>query len=192
MTELKVGDSFPEGVAFSYAPITPENSEITSCGIPQKFDASEGKPPNSPISFPNLHLVIGRTRDSHPAEFKKKKVVLVSVPGAFTPTCSVSHIPSYIQNADKLKAQGVDQIVVIAFNDAWVMSAWGKANGIKDDFIIFACDTDAKFSKSIGWTAGERTARYAIVIDHGKVTYAAKEEGRGIEKSGAEAVLAKL
>ena len=136
MTELKVGDSFPEGVAFSYAPITPESSEITSCGIPQKFDASEGKPPTSPVSFPNLHLVIGRTRDSHPAEFKKKKVVLVSVPGAFTPTCSVSHIPSYIQNADKLKAQGVDQIVVIAFNDAWVMSAWGKANGIKDEFIV--------------------------------------------------------
>lgn len=110
MAELKVGDTFPEGVSFSYAPLTPENSEITSCGIPQKYDAS--------------------------AEFKKKKVVLVSVPGAFTPTCSVAHIPSFIENEKKLKAQGVDQVVVIAFNDAWVMSAWGKANGVKDDFIV--------------------------------------------------------
>lgn len=69
-------------------------------------------------------------------EFKNKKVVLVSVPGAFTPTCQVSHIPSYINNKEKLKAQGIDQVVVIAYNDAWVMSAWGKANNIKDDFIV--------------------------------------------------------
>ncbi|KAL6866446.1 peroxiredoxin type-2 [Amphichorda felina] len=169
MSELKVGDSFPEGIAFSYVPPTPENSDITSCGIPQKFDASE--------------------------EFKKKKVVLVSVPGAFTPTCSAAHVPSYINNADKLKAQGVDQVVVIAYNDAFVMSAWGKANHIKDEFITpktFASDPETNFSKSIGWTAGDRTARYAIVIDHGKVTYAAKEPGPGIENSGAEAVLSKL
>jgi alkyl hydroperoxide reductase 1 len=71
-----------------------------------------------------------------PSEFKNKKVVIVSVPGAFTPTCSVSHIPSFIENADKLKAKGVDQVVVIAYNDAWVMSAWGKSNGIKDDWIV--------------------------------------------------------
>merc|ERR1712000_305880 len=166
MSELKVGDTFPEGVSFSYAPLTPENSEITACGIPQKFDASK--------------------------EFKNKKVVLVSVPGAFTPTCQVSHVPSYIKNADALKAKGIDQVVFIAFNDAWVMSAWGKANNIKDDFIIFASDTGAAFSKSIGWTAGERTARYALVIDHGKVVYAAKEAGGGVEVSGSEGVLAKL
>jgi len=167
MAELKVGDTFPEGVSFSYVPVSSDNSDITSCGIPQKYDASK--------------------------EFKNKKVVLVSVPGAFTPTCQVSHIPSYINNKEKLKAQGVDQVVVVAFNDAWVMSAWGKANGVKDDFIVFACDPEIQFSKSIGWFAGERTARYAIVVDHGKVTYAAKEEAKGsIELSGAEAVLAKL
>lgn len=110
MAALKTGDTFPEGVSLSYVPLTPDNSEITSCGIPQKYDAS--------------------------AEFKNKKVVLVSVPGAFTPTCSVSHVPSFIENKEKLKAQGVDHVVVIAFNDAWVMSAWGKANGVKDDFIV--------------------------------------------------------
>merc|ERR1712000_570380 len=140
MAELKVGDTFPEGVSFSYVPVSSDNSDITSCGIPQKYDASK--------------------------EFKNK---------------------------EKLKAQGVDQVVVVAFNDAWVMSAWGKANGVKDDFIVFACDPEIQFSKSIGWFAGERTARYAIVVDHGKVTYAAKEEAKGsIELSGAEAVLAKL
>ncbi|KAG5924921.1 hypothetical protein E4U42_004524 [Claviceps africana] len=70
------------------------------------------------------------------------------------------------------------------------MSAWGKANGLKDDFIIFA--DDSGFSKSIGWTLGERTARFAVAVDHGKVIYADKEEGGGIEKSSAEAVLPKL
>jgi alkyl hydroperoxide reductase 1 len=167
MTTLKVGDSFPEGIAFTYVPYTPENGDITSCGVPQKFDASQ--------------------------EFKNKKVVIVAVPGAFTPTCQASHLPSYINNKEKLKAQGVDQVVVIAFNDAWVMSAWGKANGISDDFFIFANDTDIKFSTAIGWTAGERTARYAIVVDHGKVTYAELETEKGsIAKSGADAVIAKL
>lgn len=69
-------------------------------------------------------------------EFKNKKVVLVAVPGAFTPTCQVAHIPSYTSNIDKLKSKGVDQVVVIASNDAFVMSAWGKANNVKDDFIV--------------------------------------------------------
>jgi alkyl hydroperoxide reductase 1 len=166
MSELKVGDSFPEDVAFQYIPYSPETSEVTSCGIPTKFNASQ--------------------------EFKNKKVVLVSVPGAFTPTCQVAHIPSFILNKDKLKAKGIDQVVVIAYNDPFVMSAWGKANNIQDDFIIFATDGEVKFSKSLGWLKGERTARYAIVVDHGKVVYAAKEDGPGIDVSGAEPVLANL
>jgi alkyl hydroperoxide reductase 1 len=60
----------------------------------------------------------------------------VAVPGAFTPTCQVAHISSYTKNLDKLKAKGVDEIVVIASNDIWVMAAWGKANGVKDDSIV--------------------------------------------------------
>ncbi|KAG6299049.1 hypothetical protein E4U09_000261 [Claviceps aff. purpurea] len=162
MAGLKVGDSFPEGVKFTH--IVPSGDDILTCGIPGPYDAS--------------------------AEFKNKKVVIVAVPGAFTPTCQASHLPSYIKNREALKAKGVDQVIVIACNDAFVMSAWGKANGIKDDFIIFA--DDSGFSKSIGWTMGERTARYAIAVDHGKVVYADKESGSGIEKSGAEAVLASL
>jgi len=81
---------------------------------------------------------------------------------------------------------------VIAFNDAWVMSAWSKANGVKNDDILFFSDPGAKFSQSIGWTKGERTARYALVIDHGKVTYAELEPAGDVTVSGAEAVLAKL
>ncbi|KAM4065080.1 redoxin domain-containing protein [Hirsutella rhossiliensis] len=166
MPELKVGASFPDDVAFTYIPPSPER-DIKVCGIPQKYDASK--------------------------EFKSKKVILVSVPGAFTPTCQASHLPSYLDNKAKLKAKGVDHVVVIAYNDAYVMSAWGKANGVTDDFVIFASDADAKFSKSIGWTLGERTARYAIAVDHGKVVYASQDDdAKSIDQSGAEAVLGKL
>jgi len=69
-------------------------------------------------------------------EFSSKKVVLVSVPGAFTPTCQEQHVVSYIQNLDKLKAKGIDQVVFIAYNDQWVMSAWGRANGVTTDDIV--------------------------------------------------------
>ena len=62
------------------------------------------------------------------------------------------------------------------YNDAWVMSAWGKANGVRDDDILFLSDSDAKFSKSIGLTNGPRLARYAIALDHGKVVYIGKDE----------------
>lgn len=70
------------------------------------------------------------------AEFQDKKVVLVAVPGAFTPTCQEQHITSYLAKLDELKAKGVDTVIFIAYNDAFVMSAWGKANGIKDESIV--------------------------------------------------------
>ncbi|KAI1275425.1 putative peroxiredoxin-5 [Xylaria sp. FL0933] len=166
MSALKAGDTFPEGVKFLYVKPTPETSDVLACGIPAPFDAS--------------------------AEFANKKAVLVSVPGAFTPTCQANHITGYIKKLSELKAKGVDTIVVIAFNDPFVQAAWGKANGIKDESIIFATDNDAAFSKSLGWTLGPRTARYAIIVDHGKVVYAEKEPGTDVSVSGVDAVLAKL
>ncbi|KAJ6779935.1 hypothetical protein PWT90_05356 [Aphanocladium album] len=167
MSALKAGDSFPDDVVFGWVPPTPENKDITACGVPTKFPAS--------------------------SQFKNKKVILVSVPGAFTPTCQANHIPSFTGKIAELKAKGVDQIVVIASNDPWVMSAWGKANNIHDEFIIFASDDECKFSKSIGWLAAPtRTGRYAIVIDHGKVTYAELEPAGGVTVSGADAILPKL
>ncbi|PWY92316.1 Redoxin [Aspergillus heteromorphus CBS 117.55] len=164
---LKAGDSFPSDVVFKYIPWTEESGEITACGIPINFNASK--------------------------EWADKKVVLFSVPGAFTPTCSVNHVPGYIQNIQQLKSKGVQTIAVIASNDPYVMSAWGKANKVTGDEFLFLSDPDAKFSESIGWANAGRTGRYAIVIDHGKVTYAEIETKKGaVEVSGADAVLAHL
>ncbi|KAL7620977.1 peroxiredoxin type-2 [Parahypoxylon ruwenzoriense] len=165
MSALKAGDAFPEGVTFTYIPYTPETAAVTACGVPIKYEASK--------------------------EFKDKKVVIVSVPGAFTPTCQNTHIQGYIEKLPQLKAAGVDQVLVISYNDAFVQSAWAKANGVKDK-IIFASDDGAPFSTSIGWTLGPRTARYAIVVDHGKVVYAEKEPAKEVSVSGVDAVLAKL
>ncbi|KAL1890744.1 peroxiredoxin type-2 [Sporothrix stenoceras] len=166
MSGLKVGDAFPEGVVFQYVPPTGE-LDIKACGIAVPYKASE--------------------------EFKNKKAVIVSVPGAFTPTCQEQHIVSYLQNREALKAKGVDQVIVLASNDHWVMAAWGKANGVADDSILFVTDVDAEFSKSIGWANGPRTGRYAIIVDNGKVVYAeADTVPKSIANSGAEAVLARL
>jgi peroxiredoxin len=103
--------------------------------------------------------------------------------GAFTPGCSEKHLPSYIRNYNELKNKGIDVIAVIAYNDAHVMAAWGKANNVKGDDILFLSDTGNKFSESIGWTNGPRLARYALVIDKGIVTYAAKDNKGEVDVS---------
>ncbi|KAJ5223168.1 uncharacterized protein N7469_009408 [Penicillium citrinum] len=169
MAALKPGDTFPTDVVFKYIPWTEESDDITACGIPINYDASK--------------------------EWANKKVVLFSVPGAFTPTCSVNHVPGYIQNLPKLREKGVDIVAVVAFNDPFVMSAWGKANKVQNNEILFLSDPEAKFSKSIGWAdnASGRTGRYAIVIDHGKIKYADIETEKGaVKKSSADTVLASL
>jgi len=113
-------------------------------------------------------------------EFSGKKVVLVSVPGAFTPGCQAFHIPPYLQNIEKLAGKGVDLVVVIASNDAWVMSAWGKVNGVKGDAkTLFMSDTKTFFSKEYGWAAGmgDRNGRWAMIIEKdGSVSYAENEK----------------
>ena len=167
MAPLKVGDSLPEGVKFEWAPIT--DADPTACGRPQEYDASK--------------------------EWAGKKVVLVSVPGAFTPGCQAYHLPPYIQKLGELKSKGVDVVAVIASNDSWVMNAWGKVNGVKGDDILFLSDTKTFFSKNHGWAAGmgDRNGRWAMVIDNGKITYAENESNPGeVTVSGAESVLAKL
>lgn len=116
-------------------------------------------------------------------EWKDKKVVLFAVPGAFSPGCSARHLPPYIEKLQEIKGKGVDVVAVLAYNDAWVMSAWGKANGVKNDEILFMSDPETKFSKRIGWVLGERTARYAMIVDHGKIVYAEKEPGREVTVS---------
>jgi hypothetical protein len=155
MATLKAGDSLPSDVVFSYIPYTEESSEITACGIPINYNAAKGLSPSfppsiSPSSPPSVHSTLSRSHitplllsaltrtklTQGTIEWANKKVVLFSVPGAFTPGCSVKHLPGYIQNLSAIKAKGVDIVAVIAYNDAFVMSAWSKANGIKNDDIV--------------------------------------------------------
>ncbi|KAJ9635467.1 Rab proteins geranylgeranyltransferase component A [Coniosporium tulheliwenetii] len=168
MAPLKAGDKFPSGVKFEWAPIT--DDDPTSCGRPQEYDADK--------------------------EFAGKKVVLISVPGAFTPSCQAYHLPPYIQKYDELKSKDVDIVAVIASNDCWVMCAWGKINNVKDDRILFLADTKTKFSENYGWAAGmgDRNGRWAMIIEKdGTVSYAENEsDPRQVTVSGADAVLSKF
>jgi alkyl hydroperoxide reductase 1 len=170
---LSAGNEFPKGVNFHYVPFVPEQKDVLACGIPIGYNVDK--------------------------ELAGKKVVIVAVPGAFTPTCTANHIPPYINKAAEFKAKGVDQIIVLSANDPFVQAAWGKALGNKDNYVIFAADGNAAFSKSIGYSLdltdkgfGLRTGRYALIIDNGKVTYAEAEPGADVTVSSAEAVLAKL
>jgi len=130
--------------------------------------------------------------------FTGKKVVLFAVPGAFTPTCSAKHLPGFVQNAAALKAKGVDSIVCLSVNDAFVMGAWGKDQGVGDDIVMLA-DGSAAFTKAIGLELdlvprgmGVRSQRFALVAENGKVTHLAVEAPGGFDVSRAEAVLAAL
>jgi len=129
--------------------------------------------------------------------FGGKKVVLFALPGAFTPTCSASHLPGFVANADKLKAKGVDEIVCLSVNDAWVMDAWGKAQNA--DEIHMVADGSANFTQAVGLeldrTAagmGMRSRRYAMVVEDGVVTALHIEEPGKFETSSAEAILSIL
>lgn len=125
------------------------------------------------------------------------KVVLFAVPGAFTPGCSKVHLPGFVENADELKAKGVDTIACIAVNDAWVMQAWGESQGVGDKILMLA-DGSADFAEAMGLVLdasgaglGTRSKRYAAVIDNGVVT-SLDVDDRGIEVSSCSAVLGKL
>lgn len=128
--------------------------------------------------------------------FANKKVVLFAVPGAFTPTCSVSHLPGYVVAADDLKAKGVDAIICLSVNDAFVMNAWGSAQNAEN--LMMLADGDGSYTKLLGLgmeTAGFggfRSQRYAIIIDNGVVTSLHVEKPKEFEVSKAEAILKQL
>lgn len=122
-----------------------------------------------------------------------KKTVIFALPGAFTPGCSMAHLPSFIINADKIKEKGVDNIVCLAVNDAFVMSAWGKTQNAEE--IIMAADGSATYTKALGLeldlTAhgmGERSQRYAMLVENGEVKYLGIDTTE-IKASAAEAIL---
>jgi len=130
--------------------------------------------------------------------FGKGKVVLFSVPGAFTPTCSAKHLPGFVEQADALKAKGVDSIVCLAVNDVFVMNAWGKSASVGDK-IVMAADGNGEFTTALGleldatgFGMGKRGQRFALVTDDG-VVRALHVEGPGEFKvSSAEYVLSQL
>jgi len=128
--------------------------------------------------------------------FPGKKVVLFAVPGAFTPGCTITHLPGFVVLADKIKAKGVDSIVCLAVNDAFVMGAWGKSQNAEE--IIMAADGSGKYTAALGLELdltemglGKRSKRYAMIVDDGKVTYLGVD-AKAIEQSSAETVLAQL
>lgn len=107
--------------------------------------------------------------------FKGKKVVLFSVPGAFTPTCSSKHLPSYVTNYDKIKAQGVDTIACMAVNDPFVMDAWGKSQNVGNKVLMLA-DGNGEYAKALGleldgskFGLGNRGKRFSMVVNNGTV-----------------------
>ena len=127
--------------------------------------------------------------------FKGKKVVLFALPGAFTPTCSAKHLPGFVQNADQIKAKGVDTIACLSVNDAFVMNAWGKDQKVGDKVTMLA-DGNADFSKAVGLTMdgtgygmGTRAQRYAMVVQDGVVKALNVEAPGAFEVSSAESIL---
>lgn len=129
---------------------------------------------------------------------KGKKVVLFAVPGAFTPTCSLKHLPGFIEKADELRSKGVDTIACVSVNDAFVMDAWGKSVGA-DGKVLMLADGSAVFTKAVGAELdltdkglGVRSRRFAMLVDDGVVKVLNLEEGGAFTVSGAEDILAAL
>lgn len=123
-----------------------------------------------------------------------KTVVIFGVPGAFTPTCSLKHLPTFVEQADDLRAKGVDLIAVHSVNDPYVLNMWNKDQGSEDIYTI--ADWDASLTKALGTEAdmsatglGLRTKRYGLIAKDGEITYF---EVGGLEVSGADAILAAL
>jgi peroxiredoxin len=131
---------------------------------------------------------------------KGKKVVLLAVPGAFTPTCSQKHLPGFVEKADELKAKGVDTIACVSVNDAFVMRAWGENLNVGDKVLLLA-DGLQEFTKALGVTLdlsdkpvglGVRSRRYALLAEDGVVKVLNLEEGGAFTVSSAEDILKAL
>lgn len=127
--------------------------------------------------------------------FAGKKVVLVSVPGAFTPTCSMNHLPGFVDQAAQLRDKGVDTIACMAVNDVFVMDAWGKDRGVGDDVMMLA-DGNGEYARALGlemdgtgFGMGMRGQRFAVVVDDGIAAHVAVEAPGQFEVSKADAIL---
>jgi peroxiredoxin len=129
---------------------------------------------------------------------KGKTVALFAVPGAFTPTCSAKHLPSFANNAEALKAKGVDQIVCLSVNDPFVMKAWADKNEV-GEAVFMLPDGNATLTKALGlemdgsgYGLGTRSQRFALIAKDGVVTHLGVEKPGAFEVSSGEAILAAL
>jgi glutaredoxin/glutathione-dependent peroxiredoxin len=130
--------------------------------------------------------------------FKGKKVVLFSVPGAFTPTCDAKHLPGFVQSADQLKGKGVDTVACMAVNDVFVMNAWGKHSNVGDKVLMLA-DGNGDYAKALGleldgrgFGMGTRGQRFAIIVDDGVAKQVNIEAPGQFKVSAAEHILGQL
>jgi peroxiredoxin len=130
--------------------------------------------------------------------FSGRKVVLFAVPGAFTPTCSMNHLPGFVQKTEAIKAKGVDTIACVAVNDVHVMNAWSKHSGC-DGKIAMLSDGNGEFARKLGLEfdltqagMGKRSKRYSMIVDDGVVRSLNVEDKPGVNVSGAETVLDQL
>lgn len=130
--------------------------------------------------------------------FAGKKVVLFAVPGAFTPTCSAKHLPGFIEKADEIRKKGVDDIICMSVNDAFVMKAWGEDRGAGDKVRLVA-DGNGDLTKALGLEFdgsgigfGLRSQRFAAIVENGVVKQLAVDAGGKFEVSSAEAILKAL
>ena len=151
--------------------------------------------------LPDVPLTIASTDGPKPTTsaeyFAGKRVALFAVPGAFTPTCSARHLPSYVEKAQDLKGQGVDEIACISVNDAFVMAAWNDRDGSKD--ITMIADGNGLLAKAVGlemdaskFGMGQRSQRYSMVVNDGVVEQLNIEEPGDYRVSGAEHMLEQL
>ena len=148
-------------------------------------------------TLPALPLQEGAITNTHDAStlFKGKKGILFAVPGAFTPGCSLTHLPSFLNRHDELKAKGYELIACVAVNDVYVMKAWGESKSA-DGKIAMLADPDGSFTKALGLEVnsgslgGIRSKRYSMVIEDGVVTQLNVEpDSFGITCSAADELL---
>ncbi|MBK8103550.1 MAG: peroxiredoxin [Cellvibrionales bacterium] len=128
--------------------------------------------------------------------FAGKKVVLFAVPGAFTPTCSNAHLPGFVVNVDAIKAKGVDTVVSMSVNDAFVLGAWRKSQNA--EHLLMLADGNADLTRALGleldgtgFGMGTRSKRFAMIVNNGTVELL-NIDAQGLEKTSAEAILAAL
>ena len=151
--------------------------------------------------IPDVNLTLATPEGPIPVKsadyFAGKRVALFAVPGAYTPTCSAKHLPSYVEKAAELKSKGIDEIVGTSVNDAFVMGAWNQAQGSPD--ITMLADGNGEFAEALGLTMdaskfgmGKRSQRYSMVVNDGVVEQVNVEAPGEYSASSAETMLGQL